>query len=107
MKSAVPAERIASGHYGDGMSIGTGIALFVIGAVLAFAINLDNAFVDLDLIGYILMGAGLVIFIIGLVLTLRKRQSTTTVSSGVGANGEQVQQRSTSSNDAPQVPPTV
>jgi len=89
------------------MSIGTGIVLFVIGAVLAFAINLDNPVVDLDLIGYILMGAGFVVFALGMVFMLRKRQSVTTVSSGVGANGEAVQQRSTSSNDSPIVPPTA
>ena len=89
------------------MSIGTGIVLFVIGAVLAFAINLENPVVDLDLIGYILMGAGFVVFALGMVFMLRKRQSVTTVSSGVGANGEAVQQRSTSSNDSPIVPPTA
>jgi hypothetical protein len=33
--------------------------LFVIGAILVFAVNVDTSqFVDLDLIGYILMGAG-------------------------------------------------
>jgi membrane-bound ClpP family serine protease len=78
------------------MSIGTGIVLFVIGAILTFAVNLENAFVDLDLIGYILMGAGLVVFIIGLVLTLRKRQSITTVTSGVDGSGANVAQRRTS-----------
>ncbi len=78
------------------MSIGTGIVLFVIGAVLTFAVNLENAFVDLDLIGYIFMGAGLVVFIIGLVLMLRKRQSVTTVTSGVNADGANVAQRRTS-----------
>ncbi len=78
------------------MSIGTGIVLFVIGAVLTFAVNLENAFVDLDLIGYIFMGAGLVVFIIGLVLMLRKRQSVTTVTSGVNADGANVSQRRTS-----------
>lgn len=83
------------------MSIGTGIVLFVIGAILTFAVNLENAFVDLDLIGYILMGAGLVVFIIGLVLTLRKRQSVTTVTSGVDGSGANVQQRRTSTT-----PPT-
>lgn len=86
------------------MSIGSGIVLFVIGAVLAFAVNIDtgNA-IDLHLIGYILMGAGLLVFIIGLVLTLRKRQSVTTVRSAVDpASGENIQQRSTaSSNDNP------
>jgi hypothetical protein len=77
------------------MSIGTGVVLFVIGAVLAFAINVHLAAVDLHLIGYILMGAGLVVFIIGLVLTLRKRSSVTTVSNGVDASGRNVTQRRT------------
>ncbi len=83
------------------MSIGTGIVLFVIGAILTFAVNLENAFVDLDLIGYILMGAGLVVFVIGLVLTLRKRQSVTTVTTGVDSSGANVAQRRTSTT-----PPT-
>ena len=107
MKNAGRADATSPAQYGVRMSIGTGIVLFVIGAVLAFAINLDNPVVDLDLIGYILMAAGFVVFVIGLVFLLRKRQSTTTVTSGVGANGEAVQQRSTSSNDSPIVPPSA
>ncbi len=47
------------------MSIGAGIALFVIGAILAFAVNVEVEWVDLDLIGYILMGAGALIFLLG------------------------------------------
>jgi hypothetical protein len=78
------------------MSIGTGIGLFVVGAILAFAIHLDNAVVSLQLIGYILMAAGVVVFIIGLVFMLRKRQSVTTVTSGVDADGRAVDQRRTS-----------
>ena len=77
------------------MSIGTGIGLFVVGAILAFAIHLPNAVVSLPLIGYILMAAGVVVFIIGLVLMLRKRQSVTTVTSGVDADGRAVNQRRT------------
>jgi hypothetical protein len=77
------------------MSIGTGIGLFVVGAILAFAIHLPNNVVLLPLIGYILMAAGVVVFIIGLVFTLRKRQSVTTVSSGVDADGHSVSQRRT------------
>ena len=86
------------------MSIGTGIALFVVGAILTFALNIDTgSAINLDLIGYILMGAGLVVFIIGLVFLLRKRQTTTTVRTAVDpASGENVQSRSTaSSNDNP------
>jgi hypothetical protein len=77
------------------MSIGTGIGLFVIGAILAFAIHLNNAVVSLQLIGYILMAAGVVVFILGLVFMLRKRQSVTTVTSGVDADGRAVDQRRT------------
>ncbi|HEY1529811.1 MAG TPA: DUF6458 family protein [Galbitalea sp.] len=77
------------------MSIGTGIGLFVVGAILAFAIHLNNAVVSLQLIGYILMAAGVVVFIIGLVFMLRKRQSVTTVTSGVDADGRAVNQRRT------------
>ena len=78
------------------MSIGTGIALFVIGAVLAFAVNLQVEWVNLQLVGYFLMGAGALVFIIGLVMAMRKRESITTVHSGVDANGGSMQQRRTS-----------
>jgi uncharacterized membrane protein len=77
------------------MSIGTGIGLIVIGAILAFAIHLNNTFVSLPLIGYILMVGGFVVFILGLVFTLRKRQSVSTVTSGVDADGHTVSQRRT------------
>ena len=78
------------------MSIGTGIVLFVIGAILVFALNLDLGWIDLDVVGYLLMGAGFVVFVIGLIFMMRKRQSVTTVSSGVDANGAAVTQRRTS-----------
>jgi hypothetical protein len=82
------------------MGIGSGIALVVIGAVLAFAINIDlGGVVDLSLIGYILMGAGIVVFIISLIFTLRRRQSTATTRSAVDpASGERVT-RSTRDSD--------
>ena len=68
----------------------------MIGAILRFAVNLQNTVVDLDLVGNILMGAGAVVFLIGLVLMLRKRQSVTTVHSGVDADGGAVTSRRTS-----------
>ena len=85
------------------MSIGTGIVLFVIGAILSFAIAADSlgGVVNINLIGYILMGAGLVVFIIGMVLMFRKRQSITTVHSGTDANGGAVTQRRTADTDGP------
>lgn len=85
------------------MSIGSGIALFVIGAILTFALDLEVAWIDLDMVGYLLMGAGFIVFVIGLVLATRKRQSVTTVRSGVdSASGQRIDQRSTAtSNDDP------
>ncbi len=81
------------------MGIGSGIALVVIGAILTFAVNLENAWVDLDLIGYILMGAGVVVFLISLVLVLRKRSSVETVRH-VDNSGERVTERETRSDSS-------
>jgi sulfite exporter TauE/SafE len=94
----------APDRYGVLMSIGSGIALIVIGAILAFAVNVQVDFVDLDLIGYLLMGAGVLILIIGLVLLARRRESVSTTRSAVDpASGEAVTRRTTSTNDDPLV----
>jgi hypothetical protein len=85
----------------EAMGIGTGIALFVIGAILAFAVNVDTGgFVNLDLIGYILMGAGVVVFLISLIMVMRSRRTETVARTSVDpANGEQVTRRSVRDND--------
>ncbi|MCK2024023.1 MULTISPECIES: DUF6458 family protein [Microbacterium] len=64
------------------MSIGTGIVLFVIGAILAFALNVQLDWVNLDLVGYILMAAGAITAIIGIIVMVSRRgrtRGTTTV----------------------------
>ena len=80
------------------MSIGAGIALFVIGAILVFAVNVDTSqFVDLDMVGYIMMGAGALVFIIGLGLLFRRRSSeqiTRTVDPVAGGRVTQTEWRS-------------
>lgn len=80
------------------MSIGAGIVLFVIGAILVFAVNVDTSqFIDLDLVGYILMGAGVVVFLIGLVLMFRRRsteQVTRTVDPVAGERITRTEARS-------------
>lgn len=82
------------------MSIGAGIVLFAIGAILAFAVNVEVEWVSLDMIGYILMGAGAVIFIIGLVLMARRRGSDTVTRTSVDpVANEQVTRQSTRSTD--------
>jgi len=71
--------------------------LFVVGAVLAFAITVEVTWINLTMVGYLLMAAGVIIFLLGLILMYRKRQSVTTVQSGVDANGAAVTERRTSS----------
>ncbi len=60
------------------MSIGAGIFLFVVGAVIRFALNVEVGWLDLPLVGNLLMGAGIVIFVLGLVVTFRRRRSVST-----------------------------
>ena len=55
------------------MSIGSGIALLVIGAVLAFAIHIPLDWIDLSVVGYIMMVAGAAVLILGIVLYVRRR----------------------------------
>ena len=84
------------------MSIGTGIVLIVIGAVLTFAINVEVEWANLDLIGYILMGAGAVVLIIGLILLMRRRQTNAVTHTSVDpvSGGQSTRRTTTSTDDA-------
>lgn len=84
------------------MSIGFGIFLFAVGAILAFAVNVAVEGIELVTIGYILMGAGIVTVIIGIALMMRRRSAVTTERSGVDpASGERVTRREASIDDPP------
>ena len=80
------------------MSIGAGIALFVLGAILAFAVNGEilGGVIQLSMLGYILMGAGFIVFTLGMIMTFKKRETITTSRAAVDpVSGEAVQQSST------------
>lgn len=82
------------------MSLGTGIVLVVIGAILAFALNVQVDWIDLHLVGYILMVAGAVGIILGIVLMSRRRRSVATTRTAVDpATGERVTRRTGESDD--------
>ncbi|KQZ84308.1 hypothetical protein ASD56_10000 [Microbacterium sp. Root166] len=82
------------------MSIGAGIALFAIGAILAFAVNVEVGWVDLTMIGYILMAAGAVIFLVGIILMMRRRSTDSVTRTAVDPTGnERVTRQSTSMPD--------
>jgi membrane protein implicated in regulation of membrane protease activity len=80
------------------MTMGTGVVLFVIGAILAFAVHVQTAFISLSTAGYILMVAGIVVFLIGLVLALRGRRSVTTTTGAPAGTGNTTQ-RTTRTTD--------
>jgi len=82
------------------MSIGFGIFLFAAGAILAFAVQVSVEWVALTTVGYILMVAGAVMVVLGLVLMARKRSSVTTQHTHVDqASGEQVSRRESTGSD--------
>ena len=84
------------------MSIGLGIVLFVIGAILAFALNLAVDWINLQLVGYILMIAGVVVVIFGIVFLARRRRSVTTSHTSVDpATGDRVVRNEHSTPDDP------
>ncbi len=57
------------------MTIGGSIALIVIGAILTFAVQLDIQFVDVNVIGYILMIGGLVGLVFSIVWSTRRTRA--------------------------------
>lgn len=83
------------------MSLGTGIVLFVIGAILAFAVHVQVAWVDLQVVGYILMVAGAVGIILGIILIATRRNRTVATSRSYidPASGERVQHSTTDRDD--------
>jgi hypothetical protein len=86
---------------GDKMSIGTGIFLMALGAILSFAVapTLGAGVIDLVLVGYILIGAGAVVTIIGLALLMKKRKTSTTIVEGRDpASNQHVTQQETATN---------
>ena len=60
------------------MYIGLGIVLIVIGAVLAFALNIDITGVGDDTLGYILMIAGVLAIVLSFLATRRRPVGYTT-----------------------------
>ena len=59
------------------MRIGTSIFLLALGAVLAFAVNYELSGISIDLVGYILMAAGVVGLIWALLASQRNRSTET------------------------------
>lgn len=80
------------------MRIGSSIVLIALGAILAFAVadNLVN-FIDLTLVGYILMGVGVLGLIISLVMNAPRSQKRVSESRSVQdpSTGERITRNET------------
>lgn len=83
------------------MSIGAGILLIAIGAILTFAVDWQVGGLDLDVVGWVLMIAGLA----GIVITLvySRRRTARVVEQTRPA--ERVVERQTRVYDDPNAPP--
>jgi Domain of unknown function (DUF6458) len=60
------------------MGLGTGIALLVVGGILAFGVKDSFSALDLTAIGYICMAAGVLAIILTLVLQQQRRNTSHT-----------------------------
>ena len=69
------------------MSIGFGIVLIVLGAILAFAVKANFSAFDVTTVGYILMGAGVLVLLIAVALVMprsRRARSTAITTDDLG-----------------------
>ncbi len=71
------------------MRIGSSVFLIAIGAILAFAVEAEIPYVSLDVVGYILIAAGILGLIWALIASQRSRVSETRTVSDP-ATGEKV-----------------
>ncbi len=60
------------------MGIGFSIFLLALGAILAFAVNATVAGLDISIVGWILMGAGVIGLILTMVVLAPRRRRTLT-----------------------------
>ncbi|MFX0538634.1 DUF6458 family protein [Ornithinimicrobium sp. Y1847] len=58
------------------MGLGLGILLLVIGAIMAFAVNYQVSGIEVSTIGYILMAAGALSLLLGLVMNAQRTNTT-------------------------------
>ncbi|AVT31578.1 hypothetical protein C6361_21210 [Plantactinospora sp. BC1] len=62
------------------MGIGTSIFLIALGAILTFALNVSVGGLDLDVVGWILMAAGVLGLIMTMVIWNNRRRSVVTTT---------------------------
>jgi len=72
------------------VGIGLGVFLVVVGAILVFGVNASVAGLDLTAIGYILIGAGLLVIILSLLVFMPRTRRARRTAITTDAQGRQV-----------------
>ncbi|GAB3817125.1 DUF6458 family protein [Micromonospora zhanjiangensis] len=75
------------------MGIGASIFLIALGAILAFALHLNIGGLDLNIVGWILMAAGVLGLVMTSVIWGRRRQVVTTTAPTAPAEYRRVEER--------------
>lgn len=86
------------------MGIGVSVFLIAVGAILAFAVEVEVAGLELEVVGWILMGAGLIGLLLSLFLWGPRRRSSmeqTRTYDDRPARGSVVEERRTYDDGAP------
>jgi len=74
------------------MGIGVGIFFIAIGAILAFAVDAQVSGIDVQVIGFILIGAGILGIVLELILFAPRRRQTVVSQSAVPVASQPVAQ---------------
>ena len=85
------------------MGYGLGVALLVIGLILALAVEFDVAGLDIHVIGWILVIGGIVVVALT-AIQLNTRRRHTTVATTTDAQGRQAQTERRTESDPPPPP---
>lgn len=70
------------------MSIGAGIFLIALGAILAFAVRTSPDWLNVQVVGWVLMVTGLVVLVLSWTIWSKRRRGTTVTEKQVYEPGE-------------------
>ena len=87
------------------MKVGSGIALAAVGAILAFAVRDGIGSVDLTMVGYILMAAGVLVVGLSVAMSNQKRSHVSQTVATDSAGRQSVQE--VRSESTPPAPPAI
>lgn len=87
------------------MSIGIGIFLLVVGAILAFAVDADLGWLHVNVVGWILVLAGIAELVITLAVWSRRRRTTAVTQREVLQDGQPTTVTERRTVNDPSVPP--